>query len=101
MTSPNSDTRKAAVDRYAVVKRQVSCNLCGDGVLLKGDDGRYYGLNHVGAFVWNLLQQSPTTLEELKSRVLAKYQVDPEQCEWDILNLLADLINEGLIEEAR
>jgi len=93
------NTQIAGVVRYAVVNRRVSCDLCGDGVLLKAGNGMNYGLNHVGALIWNLLQQSPRTLEEMKSEVLARYRADPDRVESDILDLLAGLAAANLIEK--
>ncbi len=76
---------------------QSSSELDGEAVILNLKSGVYYGLNPVGASIWNLLQQ-PRTVSEIQSAILAKYSVEPEQCERDLLALLQELEAEGLIE---
>jgi hypothetical protein len=57
----------------------------------------YYGLNSVGASIWNLIQE-PRTINEVRDAILAQYEVEPEQCDRDIKALLEELEAEGLIE---
>ena len=78
-------------------KNQVSSELAGEAVILNFKSGKYYGLNAVGVRVWNLLQQ-PTTVNNIHNTLLEEYQVDPECCAHDIVALLQNLANEGLIE---
>ncbi|BAZ34096.1 hypothetical protein NIES4074_66100 [Cylindrospermum sp. NIES-4074] len=78
-------------------KEQISSDLDGETVILDTKAGVYYGLNSVGASIWNLIQQ-PKTFAEIQSTILAKYEVESDQCENDILTLLQELAKEGLIE---
>ena len=57
----------------------------------------YYGLNPVGAFIWNLIQK-PKTVAEIREAVLDEYDVEKEVCEKDIIELIAELSDKGLIE---
>jgi sulfur transfer complex TusBCD TusB component (DsrH family) len=79
------------------IREQVSAEVGDEGVLLNLKDGVYYGLNAVGASVWKLIQQ-PRTVRALREAVVNEYDVDPEQCERDLLALLNDLAARGLIE---
>jgi len=83
----------------SVVARQdqVSSDLAGETVILDLKSGVYYGLNQVGASIWNLIQE-PKTVNEVRDVLLAKYKVEPEQCDRDLLALLEQLEAEGLIE---
>jgi hypothetical protein len=83
--------------RIVAVADQVSCDLAGEAAILNLKNGVYYGLNSVGAFIWNLVQQ-PKSIDEVKTAVLKEYDVDATQCEADLLLLLADLKENGLIE---
>ena len=74
-------------------KNQVSTELGGEAVIL----GVEQGLNEVGAKVWALVQ-SPTTVEKICEAILAEYDVPRDECERDVLELLADLKNRGLID---
>jgi len=76
---------------------QVSSDLAGETVILDLKSGVYYGLNSVGASIWNLIQE-PKTVNEVRDVLLAKYQVEPEQCDRDLKALLEELEAEGLIE---
>ncbi len=76
---------------------QASSELEGEAVILNLKSGLYYGLNPVGASIWNLIQQ-PRTVSEIRSVILAEYSVSPEQCERDLLALLQQLEAQGLIE---
>jgi len=79
------------------VSDQVSCTLEDEAVVLHLGRGVNYGLNPVGATVWNALQQ-PKTVNELVDLVIGEYAVEAAQCESDLLELLGKLENAGLIE---
>ncbi len=76
---------------------QASSDLEGEAVILNLKSGAYYGLNAVGASIWNLIQQ-PRTVSEIRDTLLAEYEVDSEQCDRELLALLQQLEAEGLIE---
>jgi len=78
-------------------KDQVCSDLAGEAVILDLKSGVYYGLNEVGASIWNLIQE-PRTVNEIQDAILAEYEVEPEQCARDILALLQQLADEGLIK---
>ncbi|HEY8132321.1 MAG TPA: PqqD family protein [Thermoanaerobaculia bacterium] len=79
------------------VKNQVSCDPGGEAVILHLDSGVYYGLNPVGAWIWNLIQ-SPRTVDEIRQAVLDQYDVEVDRCESDLQALLQDLAAAQLIE---
>jgi len=76
---------------------QVSCPLGEESAILNLKNTVYYGLNPVGARVWNLLQQ-PRTVGELRDVLLDEYEVDAGRCESDLLELLEKMRSEGLID---
>ena len=65
-------------------------------VVLNLDDGQYFELNEVGASVWQLLQE-PVRVDEVLARLLEEYEVSNDECETDLLELLGDLEEHGLI----
>ncbi len=77
--------------------KAVHCDLEDEVVILGLEDGVYYGLNPVGAFIWNLIQE-PHTFAQIREAILAEYEVEKEVCEKDLQELLADLMEKGLIE---
>lgn len=76
---------------------QVSSDLAGESVILNLKTGMYFGLNEVGASVWNLLQE-PCAVKDICTQILEEYEVEPEQCERDILALLTEMVESELIE---
>jgi hypothetical protein len=75
---------------------QVSSELAGEAVILNLETGKYYGLNPIGAQIWTLLQETKS-LGEIRDTIIAEYDVEPEQCESDILDLLQNLSEHNLI----
>ena len=80
-----------------VSQDQVSCELGGEAALLNLKAGVYYGLNEVGASIWKLIQE-PKRVGEIRDAILEEYEVEPDNCEADIMALLQDLLDNGLIE---
>lgn len=80
-----------------VVKDLVSCDLAGEAAVLNLNNGIYYGLNPLGTRVWNLVQESKK-VDQIRDILLEEYEVDPARCESDLLKLLGELADRGLIE---
>jgi hypothetical protein len=76
---------------------QISSDLGGEAVILNLKSGVYHGLNEAGARIWNLIQQ-PKFVKDLKQVLLEEYEVEPEVCMNDLLALLDNLKDAGLIE---
>jgi hypothetical protein len=65
--------------------------------ILNLQNSTYYGLDHVGAYIWSLIQR-PTSVRELLDAMLEKYEVDEPRCARELLALLQTLHTEGLVE---
>jgi hypothetical protein len=76
---------------------QVSCDLQGEAAILDLKNGIYYGLDPVGARIWELIQNS-TQVSSVVSQLLDEYDVEATQCEQDTLALLGQLEERNLIE---
>lgn len=81
--------------RLGVRPQVLSRRLENEIVLLDPEAGTYFGLNEVGARVWELIQ-TPTRLEEVHRRLLAEYEVDAEQLWGDLRNLVRELLERDL-----
>ena len=67
-------------------------------VLFSTEDEVYYGLNSVGARVWELLPPASSTLDELCATVAAQYpDVDVSVIRADVTELIADLAKHRLV----
>ncbi|MCL4294765.1 MAG: lasso peptide biosynthesis PqqD family chaperone [Anaerolineae bacterium] len=80
-----------------VTKNQISSDLGEEVAILQLKKGMYYGLDPVGARIWDLIQE-PKTVQKVCEVILDEYEVEPERCEHDILALLERLLTEELIE---
>jgi hypothetical protein len=81
----------------AAAEGQVSCDLAGEAAILDVKSGMYYSLNPVGTHIWKLIQE-PRTVSAVREALLEEYDVEPECCEHDLLALLQELADKGLIE---
>jgi len=77
--------------------QHVWCNLDGEAAILALKNGIYYGLDLVGARIWNLIQR-PRTLSELRDILILEYDVDAVRLESDIRDLLSELADNQLVE---
>lgn len=77
----------------------VSCDLDGETALLSVKNGKYYALDHIGSRIWVLLAQA-RTVSDLCARLLQEYEVEPPQCQKDVLDFLHALAQDDLIKVA-
>jgi hypothetical protein len=78
----------------------VSCDLGGETVLLSLTDGVYYGLNAVGARIWELLKQ-PHTVSQLRDAIVREFDVPAARCAPDVEAFVAKLRDRALLVEAQ
>jgi hypothetical protein len=76
---------------------QISADLGGEIAILNLNNGVYYGLDIIGARIWELIQE-PKFVLDLLNILLEEYEVEPDRCEREILALLEQLVVEKLIE---
>jgi hypothetical protein len=77
--------------------QQLSRDVGGEVVILGLNEGIYYGLNPVGARVWNLIQD-PRRVGDICDAIMREYDVSQERCESDVLDVLQQLAGQQLIE---
>jgi hypothetical protein len=78
-------------------KEQVSCNLNGEIAILNLKSTLYFGLDEVGACVWEAISE-PRKVSDVCKRVLERFDVGQEQCQADVLEFVGRLDESGLIE---
>jgi hypothetical protein len=78
-------------------ERQVSSDLGGEVAILDLDAGMYYGLDDVGSRIWDLVHE-PRSVGEVQTVILKEYDVDPASGRRDVLTLLQELADKGLVE---
>lgn len=79
-----------------VTESTLSTTIGDETIILHESDGVYYGLNDVGSFIWNLLED-PHTIKAICEAVTAEYEVERERCRKDIEEMISELADKGLI----
>lgn len=99
--SPDPSSADAATLDPATVLRSspapIATSIPGETVILDATSGRYFGLDGVGARVWELLAR-PIAFGELVRTVRDEYQVDADRCAKDLTVLIGELRDAGLVE---
>lgn len=70
-----------------------------EAVLLNLSDNHYYGLNEVGARMWELLSEQGQ-LEPVLAQLLTEFEVDEETLRQDIATLIDELVNRQMLTRA-
>ncbi|MCB9103885.1 MAG: PqqD family protein [Anaerolineales bacterium] len=71
--------------------------LDGEAVLLNLASESYFGLDEVGARMWQVLTTSES-IEAAYDQLLAEYDVEPERLRQDVLDLVDQLAAHGLVD---
>jgi hypothetical protein len=96
--TPSESAVLLSLDSIIVATRaQLSADLDGETVILNVQSGIYYGLENVGMRVWTLLEK-PIAVSKLCDILSNEYEVQPGQCAAEIMALLEQLLQAGLIE---
>lgn len=76
---------------------QLFCSHPDGSTILNLKNCVYYGLDAVGARIWILLREK-RKVGDLRNKLLEEYEVDADRCDRELLDLLAKMRTEGLIE---
>jgi hypothetical protein len=68
----------------------------GEIVALNVESGTCYGFNSSATQVWSMIEQ-PRTIGEICTALIAQYDVEPEECRRDVVELLRELQADGLV----
>ena len=72
----------------------------GETVLLDLSTGRYYTLNRLGSVIWELCT-GHQTISDIHAVLSDRFDVAPERALDDLVTLVNDLIQEGLLQSER
>ena len=87
------------LDLTAVIcasSNEVSSRVGDEAAILDLDAGVYYGLDPVGARIFELLQQ-PTRLGDVVETLVDEYEIDEETAGRDLLDFVGDLRDRRLV----
>lgn len=82
--------------KVTVTPDQVSSEVSGEIIILQVKDGMYFGLDDVGAVVWQAIQ-TPRTVDEIVNTMMGEFEVDREKCQADVCALLEQMAAAKLV----
>lgn len=83
-------------DRVRVPDDVLISNLQQESVILNLDSERYYGLDDVGTRFLSILTNSES-IEAAYEKLAGEYDVDKQALRQDLLALVEDLVNQGIL----
>lgn len=75
----------------------IEAEVDGELVALHVDKGTCYGFNPTATRIWALIE-APQRVSEIRDKLLEQYEIDSETCELQLMELLRELEQDGLIE---
>jgi Coenzyme PQQ synthesis protein D (PqqD) len=84
-------------DRVRVPDDVLISNLQEESVILNLDSERYYGLDDVGTRILTLLNTSDS-IEAAYEKLAQEYDVDEEVLRKDLLTLVENLLEQGIVQ---
>ncbi|WP_162291002.1 PqqD family protein [Erythrobacter colymbi] len=85
--------------RWRISDQAIANAVADETVILHLGNGTYYGLDPIGARLWDALQAGETPAS-ICPAVLDAYDVEEAQLQADLRDLLGDLVANDLIEPA-
>ena len=82
--------------RIARSREVVSTEVDGEVVMMSVEQGNYSGLDGIGSEIWHLLE-SPLRVSDICDQMMARYHVEKDVCEKDVLTFLNDLASDDTI----
>ena len=91
------DESKLTNQLFSADKEHLYSDMEGEAVILSLKNGKYYGVNSVGAYIWATLQ-NPISFQDIQAGLMREYSVDEETCRREVSAFLERMTEEGLIE---
>lgn len=85
----------------AIVRNEnfIEAEIDNEVVTLNIESGICHGLNRTGSRIWRLLA-SPIKIKDICATLVNEYNVDPNDCERQVIDLLKEMQTEGLVRTA-
>ena len=83
-------------DKVSISPQAIATQVGDEAVILHVGSGTYFGLDPVGARIWELMKEHKT-LGQICDVMLSEYDVSREDLERDAMNLVDELIAQDLV----
>jgi len=74
----------------------ISADMDEEKVMLNIENGKYFGLDHIGRYIWELIEK-PRTARGVVDVLLNEYDVEEKICQNQVMSFLNRLHTQGLI----
>ena len=79
-------------------KRLNVTDLAGEKVMVDFEQGKYFMIKGTGNDIWDMLQENKNiTPGQIIDKLLAEYEVSPEECEASVMDFLGKMQELGFI----
>ena len=85
-----------SIGKLTISPNAIAKQVGDETVILHLGSGTYFGLDPVGARIWQLIGEGKS-LDEIRDVVLGEYEVSCEDLERDIRSLIKDLLAQDLV----
>jgi len=88
------------LDAEATIKKStdiLASDVDGEVVMMSIEQGKYYGLDHIGAAIWNKLEET-TSIASICEDLEKEYRADYKTIENDVRLFVEDLIKNNIVE---
>ena len=75
----------------------IEAEVDGEIVALHVENGQCYGFNGTATIIWKLIE-TPRSVASVRDELLQKFDVEPEVCEAQLMELLRELESDRLVE---
>jgi DNA-directed RNA polymerase delta subunit len=82
--------------KYLRNNEAISGRLHDEMVMMDIQKGKYFSLNSVATFIWDLLEE-PLSIEELCEKLMNEYEIEYEQCRKEVEEYLKEMNILGLV----
>lgn len=87
------------VTEYTVLSRNeklLANEIGAETVMMSIEDGKYYGMNKTGSYIWKQLS-SPITFNELCNKLSACFDIPREKCKEETHPFIEEMVKENII----
>jgi len=78
-------------DAIKLKKKLNVTDLSGEKVMIDFDSGKYFMIKGSGNDIWDIIEKSETTVDEIIKKLLSEYDVSEEVCEKSVMEFLGKL----------
>lgn len=77
----------------------LSSRIGNEEVMMHVEEGKYFSLNSISTRIWELIE-SPISPERICDELVKEYDISPEECTKDVIEVLQSMLKDKIIQFA-